>query len=128
MIEGARRGIDGLRTSVRSPDPRRASCQTAVDVGTQGIEAVTDTRRLESSFASIDFFEDRRIPFVVGVNCFNGEQDRISEEIRAALDLSPQVPLLMADIRHTQHARDLLVALVEHLIARHVAHATAGTG
>ncbi|NGO09770.1 ATP-binding protein [Streptomyces sp. HC44] len=85
--------------------------------GALGAVVLADTRRLESSFASIDFFESRGVPFVVGVNCFHGRMDRTEEEVREALTLGPGVPLVMGDMRQKTVGRDLLLALVEHLIA-----------
>ncbi|MCX4750650.1 ATP/GTP-binding protein [Kitasatospora sp. NBC_01287] len=84
--------------------------------GALGGVVIADTRRLESSFASIDFFESRQIPFVVAINCFDGVNSRASAEIRAALDLDPQVPLLIGDARSRPFGRDVLLALVDHLI------------
>ncbi|MFE4664028.1 ATP/GTP-binding protein [Streptomyces sp. NPDC056716] len=85
--------------------------------GALGAVVLADTRRLASSFASIDFFESRRVPFVVGVNCFHGFQDRSVPEIREALDLDPNVPVVMGDLRDKQASRDLLLALVNRLMA-----------
>ncbi|MEU7744268.1 ATP/GTP-binding protein [Nonomuraea sp. NPDC049158] len=85
--------------------------------GAMGAVVLVDTRRLDVSFASIDFFESRRIPFIVGVNCFHGVKDRTQEEIRKALDLDPQVPLVLCDARDRAAGRDVLLALVEHLMA-----------
>jgi len=85
--------------------------------GALGAVVLADTRRLEGSFGSIDFFESRGIPFVVGVNCFGGRQDRTIPEVREALDLDPHVPLLMGDLRQRADSRDLLLALVDHLMA-----------
>ncbi|MFJ2885424.1 GTP-binding protein [Streptomyces sp. NPDC087305] len=85
--------------------------------GAMGAVVLVDTRRLETSFASIDFFESRGIPFVVGVNCFHGIRDRTTEEIRTALALDPQVPLVLCDARDRTDGRDVLLALVEHLMA-----------
>jgi signal recognition particle receptor subunit beta len=82
-----------------------------------GAVVLVDTRRLEVSFASIDFFESRGIPFVVGVNCFHGVRDRTREEIRKALDLDPQVPLVLCDARDRKEGRDVLLALIDHLMA-----------
>ncbi|MEV5952595.1 ATP/GTP-binding protein [Streptomyces sp. NPDC051987] len=89
--------------------------------GAMGAVVLVDTRRLEVSFASIDFFESRGIPFVVGVNCFHGVRDRTAEEIRAALALDPQVPLVLCDARDRGDGRDVLLALVDHLMAGHSA-------
>ncbi|MFI9276025.1 GTP-binding protein [Kitasatospora sp. NPDC052896] len=84
--------------------------------GALGGIVIADTRRLESSFASIDFFEGRGIPFVVAINCFHGRNTRGAAEIRAALDLDPRVPLLLGDVRERAFGRDLLLALVDHLM------------
>jgi len=83
--------------------------------GALGAVVIADTRRLATSFGSIDFFENRGIPFVVGVNCFDGQQDRTIPEIREALDLDPDVPVLMGDFRQRSVSRDVLLALVDHL-------------
>ncbi|WP_349260310.1 GTP-binding protein [Actinocrinis sp.] len=85
--------------------------------GALGAVVLADTRRLEGSFGSIDFFESRGIPFVVGVNCFDGYQDRTIPEVREALDLDARVPILMGDLRKRSDSRDLLLALVDHLMA-----------
>ncbi|MFB7663382.1 ATP/GTP-binding protein [Kitasatospora sp. NPDC056138] len=85
--------------------------------GALGGVVIADTRRLETSFASIDFFESRGIPFVVAINCFHGHNTRTAVEIRAALDLDPNVPLLIGDVRERPFGRDVLLALVDHLMA-----------
>src|SRR5882757_1166752 len=84
--------------------------------GAMGAVVLVDTRRLELSFASIDFFESRHIPFVVA-DCFHGVRDRTPEEIRAALDLDAQVPMVLCDARDRADGRDVLVALMDHLMA-----------
>ncbi|MDW4907542.1 ATP/GTP-binding protein [Streptomyces sp. ADMS] len=94
--------------------------------GALGAVVLADTRRLESSFASIDFFESRGVPFVVGVNCFHGLRDRTVDEVRDALDLDPNVPLLMGDLRQRRDSRDLLLALVNRLMAGRPAAAIGG--
>ncbi|MFJ7244112.1 GTP-binding protein [Kitasatospora sp. NPDC098652] len=84
--------------------------------GALGGVVIADTRRLDTSFASIDFFESRGIPFVVAINCFHNHNTRTPEEIRSALDLDPQVPMLIGDVRERGFGRDLLLALVDHLM------------
>jgi uncharacterized protein len=80
---------------------------------------LVDTRRLDRSFPAVDFFENRGLPFVVGANCFNGEQPYTAEEIGAALHLrDPNTPILMLDARSRQDARDSLLSLLDMLIAK----------
>ncbi|MDN3295732.1 ATP/GTP-binding protein [Streptomyces ficellus] len=85
--------------------------------GALGAVVLADTRRLEESFAAIDYFERRGIPFTVAVNCFEGAARFPSESVRAALDLDADVPLVMCDARERESAKEVLVAVVEHAMA-----------
>ncbi|MER6502044.1 ATP/GTP-binding protein [Streptomyces sp. NPDC001455] len=86
--------------------------------GALGAVVLADTRRLEDCFAAVDYFERRRIPFVVAVNCFEGADLFPVTTVRAALDLDPEVPVLMCDARDRSSARDVLVTVVEHAVDR----------
>lgn len=72
--------------------------------GALGAVVLADTRRLADCFPSIDYFEERGIPFVVGVNCFDGSRRFSLEAVRDALDLDPDVPLVLCDARDRQSA------------------------
>ncbi|MCO5989482.1 ATP/GTP-binding protein [Actinoallomurus spadix] len=72
---------------------------------------------LADSFPSIDYFERRRLPFIVGVNCFDGAIQYDTEEIRAALDLDPRVPIILCDVRRRESGKQVLIALVEHVLS-----------
>ncbi|MFP1627981.1 GTP-binding protein [Streptomyces sp. 5K101] len=86
--------------------------------GALGAIVLVDTRRLDRSFPAVDFFESRGLPFVVGANCFNGEQLYSAEEIGAALHLrDPNTPILMLDARSRRDVRDALLSLLDLLIA-----------
>ncbi|MBV9024946.1 MAG: ATP/GTP-binding protein [Streptomycetaceae bacterium] len=89
-----------------------------LSVGTLGAVVLADTRRLETSFASIDFFEQRRIPFAVAVNCFHGKRECGEDEVRAALDVDPAVPVLLCDVRIRESSKDVLLALLEHIMSQ----------
>jgi len=77
---------------------------------------MADTRRLADCFPSVDYFERRGLPFVVAVNCFDGARRYDPEIVRQALDLNPDVPVVMCDARHRSSSRDVLVTLVEYAI------------
>jgi uncharacterized protein len=85
--------------------------------GALGAVVLTDTRRLADCFPSVDYFEKHHVPFVVAVNCFDGARRHQAEVVRAAVDLDPDVPIVMCDARQPTSGRDVLVALVEHAIA-----------
>ncbi|NLT56340.1 MAG: ATP/GTP-binding protein [Actinomycetales bacterium] len=85
-------------------------------LGALGAIVLADTRRLDTCFASIDFFERRELPFIVGVNCFDGAPLYSESEVRRALDLGPDVPVMLCDVRRRESCKALLLTLVEHII------------
>ncbi|MEV4127452.1 ATP/GTP-binding protein [Nocardia sp. NPDC049707] len=86
--------------------------------GALGAVVLVDSRRLDQSFAAIDFFERRKLPFVVGVNYFEGAHRYRLADLRAALDLDDDVPLRYCDARNRDSAKRLLLGLTEHLLER----------
>ncbi|MFJ8621480.1 GTP-binding protein [Kitasatospora sp. NPDC093550] len=84
-------------------------------LGALGAIILADTRRLESSFAAVDFFEQRGIPFAIGVNCFHGRREATPEEVRRALDLGPEVPVVLCDVRERASSKELLLALLDQV-------------
>ncbi len=91
--------------------------------GALGAIVIADTRRLEYSFSAVDFFEQRGIGFVVAVNEFDGSYRYEPEEVRAAMDLRPDVPIVLCDARIASSGIQTLVTLVQHLLT-----ATTGAG
>jgi signal recognition particle receptor subunit beta len=89
--------------------------------GAIGAVVLVDTRRLADSFAAVDFFEDRGLPYVVGVNCFDGVLSHSVEDVREALAIESVVPIIPCDARKRESTRDTLIALVEHAMRRSVA-------
>ena len=84
--------------------------------GALGAVVLADTRRLDNCFPAVDFFERRGIPFVIGVNCFDGSQPYATEEVRDAVGVGPHVPILLCDVRRRDSSRELLLALTEHVL------------
>jgi hypothetical protein len=86
--------------------------------GALGAVVLVDPRNLRSSFAAVDFFEQRRIPFVVAANCFDGNQLYSEQQLRNALSLSnPATPVRMVDARDRDSVRAILLSLLDQLIA-----------
>jgi signal recognition particle receptor subunit beta len=85
-------------------------------MGAVGAIVMADTRRLADSFPSVDYFERRGTPFIIAVNCFEGAQRYRPEEVRTALDLDPDVPVLLCDARSRTSGKEVLIALIEHLM------------
>jgi signal recognition particle receptor subunit beta len=85
--------------------------------GAIGAVVLADTRRLDNCFASVDFFERRGVPFVIGVNCFDGAQRYTVAEVRAALDVET-APVVLCDVRNRDSSKEVLIALTEHVLAQ----------
>ncbi|MDG4767405.1 ATP/GTP-binding protein [Solwaraspora sp. WMMD406] len=86
--------------------------------GALGAVVLADTRRLADCFPSVDYFEQRGTPFVVGVNCFEGAQHFSPDSVRQALDLDPDVPVVLCDARNRHSGKQVLIELVEHVAYR----------
>jgi signal recognition particle receptor subunit beta len=85
--------------------------------GAIGAVVMVDTRRLADCFAAIDFFEHRRLPYLVAINCFDGVQYHDPNDVREALAISPDVPVLSCDARTRDSTKNVLIALVEHVLS-----------
>jgi signal recognition particle receptor subunit beta len=82
-------------------------------LGALGAIVLADTRRLADCFPAIDYFERRDIPFIVALNCFRYAAD----DVRVALDLAPDLPIVMCDARSKESAKEALITLIEHVLA-----------
>lgn len=82
--------------------------------GAVGAVVLVDTRRLESGFTPVSFFEDIHLPFVVAVNEFDGAHRYHPEQVRAALELPTSVPVVTCDARNPNHIAGILPTLVGH--------------
>ena len=79
---------------------------------------LVDTRRLADSFASIDFFESRGLPFLIAVNRFDDAVQHSLDDVRDALVISPGVRVVSCDARSRASATDTLIAATEHALAQ----------
>ncbi len=86
--------------------------------GAIGAVILVDIRRLQDSFAAIDFFEARKLPFLVAVNEFDDAPRYPLEDIRQALAVSADVPIMSIDARDRESAKGGLVAITEYALRR----------
>ncbi|MEM6104641.1 ATP/GTP-binding protein [Mycobacterium sp. 050272] len=84
--------------------------------GAIGAIVLVDCRRLQDSFAAVDFFEHRNLPFLIAVNQFDGAPRYPAAAIREALALSPHIPVIGVDARDRRSATDALIAISEYAL------------
>jgi signal recognition particle receptor subunit beta len=84
--------------------------------GAIGAIILVDVRRLQDSFATVDFFEARRLPFLIAVNEFDGAPRYPTDEVRKALSLPSGVPVISVDARERDSAKQALIAIAEYAL------------
>ncbi|MEU3456564.1 ATP/GTP-binding protein [Micromonospora sp. NPDC006766] len=85
-------------------------------LGALGAVVLADTRRLADCFPSIDYFEGQGLPFIVAVNCFDGSRKYSLDEVKMALNLDPEVPVMLCDARKRESSKEVLIALLQHVM------------
>jgi uncharacterized protein len=96
--------------------------------GALGAVVMADTRRIADCFASIDYFEHAEIPFVIAVNCFDDAPRFEPDDIRIALSLAPDIPIVLCDARQRESVKRVLVTLVKYVMARRTQLSSAPAG
>src|ERR1700761_252486 len=85
-------------------------------LGAVGAVVLADTRRLADCFPAVDYFERREIPFIIALNVFDGSRHYSVEDVRTALDLDANLPIIMCDARSRESAKEVLITLIEHVL------------
>lgn len=85
--------------------------------GAMGAVVLADTRRLADCFPAVDFFESRGIRFLIAVNEFDSASRYELADLRSALDLKPETPIIHCDARDKQSATGVLINLIQHLLS-----------
>ncbi len=85
--------------------------------GALGAIVLVDSRRISESFAAIDYFERRAIPFVIAANRFDGEMPHDLNAIRDALQIDPAIPVVDADARDWESVKSTLLVLFDRIVS-----------
>jgi uncharacterized protein len=86
-----------------------------IALGALGAIVLVDSRRLNECYPAIDYFESNNIPFVVGVNRFDGAPRFSNEAIADTLNLATGTKILDCDARNRGNVFDSLIVLLEFL-------------
>lgn len=88
--------------------------------GALGALVLADTRRLEQSFEVMAMLEEHGLRYAVAVNAFEGAPSYPEAELRDAMDLLPDAPLVTCDARDVTSSTRALISLVQYLVASNV--------
>jgi signal recognition particle receptor subunit beta len=86
--------------------------------GAIGAVALVDTNRLGDCFPAIDYMETNGVPFIVAVNLFHGKQYHSLDDVREALAVPEDVPMITTDARDRAQTKMALLELVQHALIR----------
>ncbi len=86
--------------------------------GALGAVVLVDSRRIEDSFPALDYFESRSVPFVVAVNRFGGQMFHTVDEVREALSITSQVPVVSTDARGRVAVKETVLSLLDVVLQR----------
>ena len=79
---------------------------------------IVDTRRVQDAFGALDFFENRQLPYLVALNCFDGAPRYEIDEIREALAIGNHIPVVLADARDRESVKRTLITTVEFTLTQ----------
>jgi signal recognition particle receptor subunit beta len=82
--------------------------------GAIGAVVLADTRRLSDCFPALDYFESCGLPYIVAVNHFDGTPGYEAEDVREALTVPLDVPVVIMDARNRVAVVESLLTLVSH--------------
>ena len=86
--------------------------------GALGALVIVDTRRLEDCFAAVDFFERMQLPFVVAVNRFGDQLTHTLDDVRWALAIHEDVPVISFDARKFLSVRDARLVVLDEALRK----------
>jgi signal recognition particle receptor subunit beta len=84
--------------------------------GAIGAIVIVDTARLDESFAPLDYFESKELPFIVAVNQFDDTMMYDLPDVAQALALPPDVPIIRMDARDRESSKRALVRVTEYAL------------
>jgi signal recognition particle receptor subunit beta len=86
--------------------------------GAIGAIILVDVRRLADSFAAVDFFEARNLPFLIAINEFDGAPKHPAHAVRKALSLRDSIPVITVDARDRHSTKAALITITEYALNR----------
>lgn len=84
--------------------------------GALGAVILADTRRLNDCYPAIDYYESRRIPFIVAINQFEGSPQHRLDQVRMALNIAAHIPVVRFDARDREVSKEVLIELLSLLL------------
>ena len=86
--------------------------------GALGGIVLVDPSRMDDCFVALDYFEKIKLPYVVAVNQFAGRTAMTLDEVREAVNVDPDVPVIDIDARSREAVKTVVLTLLHRILAR----------
>jgi signal recognition particle receptor subunit beta len=86
--------------------------------GALGGVVLVDPSRLDDCFVALDYFEKIKLPYVVAVNQFSGRAQMTLDQVRHAVNVDPDVPIVSIDARSREQVKAVVLTLLHRILAR----------
>ena len=86
--------------------------------GALGGIVLVDPSRLDDCFVALDYFEKINLTYVVAVNQFAGRPRMSLEQVRHAVNVDPDVPVVEIDARNREQVKGAVLTLLHRILAR----------
>lgn len=86
--------------------------------GALGGIVLVDPSRIDDCFVALDYFEKIGLPFVLAVNSFAGRDQLTLDQVRAAANVDPAVPVVALDARSREDVKRAVLTLLQLILSR----------
>ena len=86
--------------------------------GALGGVVLVDPSRLDDCYVALDYFEKIKLPYVVAVNQFAGRATMTLDEVRHAVNVDADVPVVGIDARSREQVKTVVLTLLHRILAR----------
>ena len=86
--------------------------------GALGGIILVDPSRIDDCFVALDYFEKIGLPFVLAVNSFAKRTQLTLDQVRAAANVDPAVPVVSVDARQREDVKQVVLTLLQLILSR----------
>jgi signal recognition particle receptor subunit beta len=96
--------------------------------GALGGIVLLDPSRLDDCFVALDYFDKIELPYVVAVNSFAGRTQLTLDQVRHAINVDGDVPVVKIDARDREQVKAVVLSLLNVILNRAKTRGAARTG
>jgi signal recognition particle receptor subunit beta len=96
--------------------------------GALGGIVLVDPSRLDDCFVALDYFDKIELPYVVAVNHFAGRSALTLDQVRHAINVDTDIPVVKIDARDREQVKAVVLSLLNVILNRARTRSAATSG